>query len=149
MWRKVLDIIYYCIPKALCCTQNIFNICSAELSCWVTVQSMRSRQRAPEGLTVCRPAAKRGHSHPFFTSCSPLGLPFLKLWLSLSPFLLHQISQKSFQNSSHNYHEATVNSLQFPRAHYRSFLKTAVYWPFATQLWCDGIWGAQPVCKAL
>lgn len=147
MWRKVLDIIYYCIPKALCCTQNIFNICSAELSCWVTVQSMRFRQRAPEGLFAG--LLQRGGTPTIFSLPVALWGCLYSNYGSLSPFLLHQISQKSFQNSSHYYHEATVNSLQFPRAHYLSVLKTAVYWPFATQLWCDGIWGAQPVRKAL
>ena len=49
-----------------------------------------------------------------------------------SPFLLQWISQKIFQNSSHNYHGTTVNSLQFPRAQHCLVLKTVVYWPFAT-----------------
>lgn len=66
-----------------------------------------------------------------------------------SPFLLHWISQKIFQNSSHNYHGTTVNSLQFPRAQHPLFLKTAVYWPSVTQLWCDEIWGPQLWVKCL
>lgn len=64
-------------------------------------------------------------------------------------FLPHWISQKTFQNSSHNYCGTTVNSLQFPRAQCCLVLKTAVYWPFATQPWCDEIWGAQQWVKCL
>ena len=70
-------------------------------------------------------------SHPFFASWSPLGFPLFKFGFS-SPFLLQWISQKIFQNSSHNYHGTTVTSLQFPRAQHRLVLKTAVYWPSAT-----------------
>lgn len=59
----------------------------------------------------------------------------------LSSFLLHCASQKIFQNSPHNYCGTTVNSLPFLRAQHCLVLKTAVYWPLTTQLWCYRIWG--------
>lgn len=91
------------------------------------------------------PCAGSGHKAGGTPIISLLPLALLGFLYSncgfLSPFLLHCASQKIFQNSSHNYCGTTVNSLQFLRAQHRLVLKTAVYWPLTTQLWCDGIWG--------
>lgn len=110
---------------------------------------MRCCQWVPESLAICRPCHKGEETH--IISLFPaalLGFLYSNCGF-LSPFLLHWIPQMVFQNSSHNYCGTTVNSLQFLWAHYRLVLKMAVCWPLATQLWCDGIWGANLWVKRL
>lgn len=112
-----------------------FSVCGTEQSFWVIIQSMRSCQWVSKSLAVWRPWHNGGET-PIISILSAALLGFLYSNCGfLSPFLLHWISQKIYQNSSHNYYGTTVNSLQFLQAQYRLVLNIAVYWPLATQLW--------------